>query len=168
MGGVDVRRTWSERELVRSFGGREFPGTPDGMYESWDGVLTCVQVVRVPLRSSLSLEERQVALSQTILTKVVKSQHWLRASNFAPHDFIIFCWLPFPISNEVAKHAEALMRQVRALDPRFSLRLRVPALANDLFPALFACNYDMEWPKSLGYSWSDMATFGESEQESDV
>merc|ERR1712187_737906 len=112
-----------------------------------------------------SPEETQVALSQTILTKVVKSQHWLRASYFAPHDFIIFCWLPFPITDEIAKHAETLMQQVQALDPRFSLRLRVPAHANDLFPALFACNYDATKQKARGYSWSDMATFGETDSE---
>ena len=49
--GLEIRRTWSEQELVRSFGGRMPPGTPDGMFETWDGTLTCVQVVRVPLVS---------------------------------------------------------------------------------------------------------------------
>lgn len=165
--GVDVRRTWSETELVRSFGGREFPGTPDGMFESWDGVLTCVQVVRVPLHSGLSLEEMGGVLSQTILTKVVKSQQWLRASHFTPHEFIIFCWLPFFIPDEVAKYAEALMADVQELDSRFSLRLRIPSLANDLFPALFACNYDAEKQKARGYSWSDMATFTGSDPDMD-
>lgn len=165
--GVDIRRTWSETELVRSFGGREFPGTPDGMFESWDGVLTCVQVVRVPLQFGFSLEETRGALSQTILSKVVKSQQWLRASNFVPHDFIIFCWLPFSIPDEIAKHAETLMQDVQAFDSRFSLRLRVPALENDLFPALFACNYDVEKHKARGYSWSDMATFSGSDPDAD-
>jgi len=60
--GVEVRRTWSEREMVRSFGGQISPGTPDGMFESWDGTLTCVQVVRVPLTTELSLEGVQETL----------------------------------------------------------------------------------------------------------
>lgn len=28
--GLEIRRTWSEQELVRSFGGQMPPGTPDG------------------------------------------------------------------------------------------------------------------------------------------
>merc|ERR1711937_128973 len=32
----DVRRTWTEAELVRSFAGQLTPGTPDGMVELWE------------------------------------------------------------------------------------------------------------------------------------
>merc|ERR1719416_278327 len=108
------------------------------MFESWDGALICVQVVRVPLVASMSPELIQEALAQTLLTKVVKSQAWLRASRTVPQDFIIFCWLPFTISDSVAEATSLLMQRVRELDPRFSHRLRVPAEPGSLFPAQFA------------------------------
>jgi len=164
--GVDVRRTWSEKEMVRSFGGHEYPGTPDGMFESWDGTLTCVQVVRVPLLSELSLEDMREILEQIVLTKVVKSQAWLQASHIMPHEFVIFCWLPLVIPEAVADHAEALMALVRQQDPRFSLRLRIPAHPNALFPALFASNHDMEKLRARSSRWSDVATYNGSDPES--
>lgn len=165
--GVDIRRTWSEKEMVRAIDGRLFPGTPDGMFENWDGALTCVQVVRVPLVPELNLHGMQETLARTITTKVVKSQQWLRASHVVPHDFIIFCWLPFTISKSVAEHAELLMHHIRLLDPRFSLRLRVPAQPGALFPALFAVNYEASLQKARAYSWSDIATYPGSESEID-
>mmetsp|Transcript_48161 Transcript_48161/g.104874 ORF Transcript_48161/g.104874 Transcript_48161/m.104874 type:complete len:318 (-) Transcript_48161:150-1103(-) len=157
MRGMEVRRTWSEQEMVRSFDGRQFSGTPDGMFESWDGALTCVQVVRVPLLSEMSLDEMQSALLQTVVTKIVKSQQWLRVTHVVPADFAIFCWLPFQIPEEVAECAMALMGRVRTLDPRFSLRLRVPAEAGALFPALFAHHHVQRKPRS--YAESDVSTF---------
>lgn len=163
--GVEVRRAWSETEMVCSFGGSTFPGTPDGMFESWDGTLTCVQVVRVPLVFGQTLATMQSTLAHTVLTKVVKSQGWLRATHVVPNDFIIFCWLPFPVASAVAELAQATIQQVRELDPRFSLRLRVPAQVNALFPALFACNHDVETQKTRGYSWSDVATYSGSDAE---
>lgn len=158
--GLEVRRTWSEREMVRSFDGRLFPGTPDGMFETWDGALTCVQVVRVPLGAEMSWEGMQQTLAHTVLVKVVKSQQWLRASHFAPQDFAIFCWLPFCVPSQVAQYAEERMRQVQEVDPRFSLRLRVPAEPGALFPARFASNHDLEAQKARkGYCWSDVETY---------
>lgn len=136
--GVDVRRTWSEREMVRTWDGRIIPGTPDGMFESWDGALTCVQVVRVPLAIDMNEGVMQETLAQTLLRKVVKSQHWLCTSHVVPHDFILFCWLPFDIPEVVMECALALMDRVRDLDPRFSMRLRTPADRDALFPPLFA------------------------------
>jgi len=138
--GVEVRRTWSEKEMVRSFGGQIFPGTPDGVFESWDGELTCVQVVRVPIVAGMTPDQMQETLQQTVLVKVVKSQQWLRACLVVPHDFVIFCWLPFTIPGEVAKHTYDLIRRVQMLDPRFSLRLRVPAEPGALFPCRFAAH----------------------------
>lgn len=165
--GVEVRRTWCETEMVRSIDGRHFPGTPDGMFETWDGILTCVQVVRVPLVPRLSPDAMMETLAQTVLTKVVKSQQWLCASHVVPADFVIFCWLPFPIPDAVAAAAEELMLHVRVRDPRFSLRLRVPAEADALFPALFASNHEAHSQKRTRvYSWSDVATAG-SDTESD-
>jgi len=141
------------------------PGTPDGMFECWDGALTCVQVVRVPLVAEMRLEEAQEALLQTVLTKVVKSQAWLSATSVMPTDFVIFCWLPFQIDPVLVERTEASMDRIRALDPRFSLRLRVPADAGALFPALFACNYSVEAQRSKSRSWSEVATFTGSSQE---
>lgn len=152
--------------MVCSFGGRHFPGTPDGMFESWDGALTCVQVVRVPLVVGSTLLQMQETLAYTVLTKVVKSQHWLSASHVVPNDFVIFCWLPFAVPPACAEHAEVLMRQVQNLDPRFSLRLRLPAEPGALFPALFAQHHDLGAQKARGYSWSDVATYNSSDSAS--
>lgn len=146
--GVEIRRTWCETELVRSFGGKLSPGTPDGMFEAWDGALTCVQVVRVPLIAEMDPVGMQETLARTILTKVVKSQQWLRISHVSPEDFVIFCWLPFTIPIDVAQNAEELMERVQDLDSRFSLRLRVPAEAGALFPALFAYSNPCRKPRS--------------------
>lgn len=165
--GVEIRRTWSEQEMVRSFNGGHIPGTPDGMFESWDGALTCVQVVRVPLLRELDAEARYETLAQTIITKVVKSQAWLRATLVTPSDFVIFCWLPFAVSDAVSQRAHALMDEVRTLDPRFSLRLRVPSKAKDLFPARFASNHDLQVQRLRGHSWSEVATYNGSDESSD-
>lgn len=142
--GVDIRRIWCEVEMLCTFGGQHLPGTPDGMFESWEGELTCLQVVRVPVVTSMSIDILQSTLSQTILTKVVKSQQWLRNTRISPSEFIVFCWLPFSIDNAVAAHAHALMKRVQLVDPRFSLRLRLPADAGALFPARFACQHERE------------------------
>jgi len=161
--GVEVRRMWAETEMVRTFGGHQFPGTPDGMFEDWCGVLTCVQVVRVPLVSEMNSLCMQETLAQILLAKIVKSQTWLRATQCSPHDFVIFCWLPFSVPRSVVDSAEALMKRIRELDGRFSLRLRVPASPGALFPALFASNHSGKVGTSL--SCSDVATYGESEDE---
>uniref|UniRef100_A0A7S1AV35 Uncharacterized protein n=1 Tax=Noctiluca scintillans TaxID=2966 RepID=A0A7S1AV35_NOCSC len=163
--GVEVRRTWAETELVRTFGGHQFPGTPDGMFEDWCGTLTCVQVVRVPLVLGMNSECMQRSLAQTVLVKIVKSQTWLRATECAPHEFIIFCWLPFSVPLVVVEYSDSLMDRVRQLDPRFSLRLRVPARPGSLFPALFASNRDGKLKHCL--SCSDLATFGGSADDTD-
>ena len=165
--GLEVRRTWSEQELVRSFGGQMPPGTPDGMFETWDGTLTCVQVVRVPLVKGADHAAMQHTLTQTILCKVVKSQSWLRSSSIAPHDFIIFCWLPFEIPELVRSHIEELMSRVRMLDHRFFARLRLPAEPHMIFPTLFACNHDSILNRSRSLSESDVSTFEDCESEDD-
>ena len=44
---MEVRRTWSEQELVRSFGGRQSPGTPDGMLRGFMCMRTgCLDIDR--------------------------------------------------------------------------------------------------------------------------
>jgi hypothetical protein len=165
--GAEVRRLWSELEMVRSFGGRVIPGTPDGMFESWDGSLTCVQVVRVPIVASMTIGEVQRVLTDTILTKVVKSQQWLRCSHVFPQEFIIFCWLPHEVPEGAAGVARDLMRWVQERDARFSLRLRLPSDTSALFPALFAHNH--EFAKKHCIAESDVSTFtpGEDTEEED-
>jgi len=169
MRGMEVRRVWSEQAMVCTFGGHMLPGTPDGMFESWDGALICVQVVRVPFVAGMSPELMQEVLAQTLLTKVVKSQQWLRACRTVPQDFIIFCWLPFTIPDCVAEGAELLMQRVRELDPRFSHRLRVPAQPGALFPAQFAhvgASHKSE-PRSKSVSESDVCVFSTAYSDSD-
>lgn len=138
MAGIDIRHAWSEREMVCSRQGQQYPGTPDGMFQTWGGRLICVQVVRVPIRMEMSAERKRQQLLQTMLTKVSKSSTWLQASRILPQDFVIFCWLPCGISNAVAEQAFALMRLVQEWNPTFSLRLCVPSDASALFPATFA------------------------------
>mmetsp|Transcript_48655 Transcript_48655/g.126265 ORF Transcript_48655/g.126265 Transcript_48655/m.126265 type:complete len:196 (+) Transcript_48655:374-961(+) len=154
--------------MVRSFGGRIIPGTPDGMFESWDGSLTCVQVVRVPVVASMAVGDVQRVLTDTILTKVVKSQQWLRYSHVSPLEFIIFCWLPHSIPEEATERGRELMRWVQERDARFSLRLRLPSDTSALFPALFAHNHEVARRRCAVES--DVSTFTpgeESEEEED-
>ncbi|CAE7949093.1 thrC [Symbiodinium sp. KB8] len=166
--GVEVRRMWSEQELVRSFGGRMSPGTPDGMFETWDGRLTCVQVVRVPLVREADTSAMQHTLTQTILAKVVKSQTWLRFVHVMPHDFIIYCWLPYRIPDEVSQHVDVLMSNLRKLDARFSVRLRLPAEPDAIFPALFASNYEERLRlRSRSLSETDVSTFLEGDHQNE-
>eukprot|EP00812_Abedinium_dasypus_P003955 NODE_1489_length_1127_cov_465.610075.p1 GENE.NODE_1489_length_1127_cov_465.610075~~NODE_1489_length_1127_cov_465.610075.p1 ORF type:complete len:319 (+),score=78.10 NODE_1489_length_1127_cov_465.610075:113-958(+) len=135
------------------------------MFETWDGALTCVQVVRVPIVPGLSVASMQEILAQTILVKVVKSQQWLSATHAAPNDFVVFCWLPFPVPDAVVEHAEELLQRLRALDPRFSLRLRVPAEPGSLFPALFATK-ESEYRRTLAEC--DVSTYtGEEDSDDD-
>mmetsp|Transcript_19014 Transcript_19014/g.28573 ORF Transcript_19014/g.28573 Transcript_19014/m.28573 type:complete len:291 (-) Transcript_19014:280-1152(-) len=138
--GVKVSRVWSEQELVRSFSGRMFPGTPDGMFESAQGDITCVQVVRVPIIVHMTPTQMETALRDTVLAKVEKSQQWLRACRCEPANFVIFCWLPFAVPESVMSVTFELMDRVRCKDRRFSLKLRVPPDPADLFPTRFAAH----------------------------
>eukprot|EP00933_Yihiella_yeosuensis_P082205 TRINITY_DN95997_c0_g1_i1.p1 TRINITY_DN95997_c0_g1~~TRINITY_DN95997_c0_g1_i1.p1 ORF type:complete len:307 (+),score=43.73 TRINITY_DN95997_c0_g1_i1:193-1113(+) len=166
--GVEVRRMWTEQEMVRSFGGHITPGTPDGMFESWDGDLTCVQVVRVPLTVSDDVSVMQTILVDTLLTKVVKSQSWLRLSHTTPQEFIIFCWLPYSVPATVTDHVKIVMDRVQKLDHRFSLRLHTPAEPSLIFPSLFARNYESSRSsRSRSYTECDVATYQGSEQSDD-
>jgi hypothetical protein len=138
IGGQDVRRTWSETELVRVFAGQLTPGTPDGMVELWDGSIICIQVVRAPILKSMTVEDMKATLAQTVVAKVVKSQAWLRHTQVMPYEFVIFAWLPFSPDGAVLAHAEALIARLRsAKDSRFTLRLRIPEDVEALFPVLF-------------------------------
>mmetsp|Transcript_78673 Transcript_78673/g.217525 ORF Transcript_78673/g.217525 Transcript_78673/m.217525 type:complete len:241 (+) Transcript_78673:99-821(+) len=159
--GVEVRRTWSEQEMVRyTLGGQMSPGTPDGMFESWAGELTCVQVVRVPVIAGMTPSQMQKTLAQIVLTKVLKSQQWLRACSVSPNDFVIFCWLPFGLPDDIATATYELMLRVQKLDPRFSLRLRVPTEPGALFPSKFASHIGEHYEKRVRtLSVTDLTTF---------
>merc|ERR1719282_1007560 len=140
MRGVDVRREWVETELVHSFGGNMFPGTPDGMFEDWEGALTCVQVVRVPALPDMSPEENEEIIYSTVLTKGVKSQRWMKATRILPRDFVIFGWCQnWPATGEVVgERAQQLIEIVRSQGWPFILKLMVPTEPSALFPVRFA------------------------------
>lgn len=143
MRGVDVRRTWTEKRLVVNFGGSMLPGTPDGMFEDWNGDLTCVQVVRVPITASMDMHEVSEVLYQTVLTKIIKSQAWLVATKTRPRYFIIFCWLPRiegGYSELCGDRTQALLERLRTNGWPFYVRAMVPDRRDDLFPAKFAFN----------------------------
>lgn len=160
-----VRRSWAEKELVRHFDGRMIAGTPDGMFERWDESLCCVQVVRVPLLSAMDASELEAVLSTIIVTKVVKSQLWLRATQVNPREFIVYCWLPFAVPPAVEAAARTLMERVRGCDARFALELRTPPTSAALFPALFATTKSMR--KSTSFSESDVSVFSSESYDDD-
>lgn len=143
MRGVDVRRTWTERQMVVTFGGMMMPGTPDGMFEDWNNDLTCVQVVRVPITPSMDMHEVNEVLYQTVLTKVIKSQAWLIATKNHPRYFIIFCWLPHlpgGYAEVSGERTQALLERLRNDGWPFYVRAMVADRRDDLFPAKFAFN----------------------------
>lgn len=138
MRGIDVRREWSEKQMVGSFGGCDIPGTPDAMFEDHEGRLTCVQVVRVPFFVGMSAAEIAEVTYQTVLTKAVKSQAWMKATRILPADFIIFCWYPFQPPEGTGARAQALVEKLRSAGWPFSLRGMLPAEPDALFPLKFA------------------------------
>merc|ERR1712187_967354 len=138
MRGVDVRREWSETEMVRSFAGGMLPGTPDGMYEDWNGNLSCVQVVRVPITPCMSFGQIEELLYQTVLVKVWKSQTWMEAMHCLPHEFIIFCWLPFQPPGGTGDKAQMFVERLRGEGWPFRFRCKLPSNPSELFPAKFA------------------------------
>lgn len=165
MRGVDVRRTWCERHVVCMFGKRALPGTPDGMFEDWQGSLTCVQVVRVPFVQGSGHAAHARVLYETVLSKILKSQCWMRSSHTIPQDFIIFCWIPDTtggLPEFCAEPAETLVSRVRSEGWPFSLRLMVPSEPGELFPAKFACG-----ERPIRVSESDLSTFDPSDFCSD-
>merc|ERR1719394_996222 len=80
MQGFDVRPEDElfEADLVVTSCGQLLPGTPDGGFLDAEGLLRLVQVVRVPLRPDMGVEEAVDVLYDTVLTKIVKSQAWIR------------------------------------------------------------------------------------------
>lgn len=143
---AEVGQVWSEQDMVFSFGGCMVPGTPDGMFEDVTGGtarLKCVQVVRMPLHP-LRTPARAVSriVFDTVLTKVVKSMHFMRSTKVLPEDFVIFCWLHpgMRAAGLVAGLARArrLIRRVRKEGWPFSLRVALAGEELQIFPEHFA------------------------------
>jgi hypothetical protein len=138
MRGAGSLRTWSEQDMVFTFGGGEVPGTPDFMYEDANGILTFGQVVRVPLVRGMSRTMISETIYCTVLTKLVKSQVWMKSCCIMPNEFIIFLWLPFFVHKRRKKLAEALAIEVQSTGWPFHLRFAVPDHPEALFPPMFA------------------------------
>jgi len=114
-----------------------FPGTPDGMFEEWDGSLTCVQVVRVPLTPTMTREQQEATIYRTVLEKIIKSQQWMKSTRTLPHEFVIFCWCQgWP--ETAGDMAQELIERVRRSGWPFVLKLMVPTDPGALFPVKFA------------------------------
>merc|ERR1740121_1834938 len=138
MRGLDIRREWSESQMLTAFGGMNIPGTPDGMYEDWDGRVTCVQVVRVPFSRSMRVAELEEVYYRIVLVKAYKSQIWMRATRMVPHEFIIFTWLPFDTPEGLGGRAQQLIKGLQDQGWPFKLRCMIPEDSSALFPARFA------------------------------
>jgi len=142
---VEVGKRWSEQDMVYSFGGGEIPGTPDGMFEDTAGRLTCVQVVRVPVLADMSSSVLADRMLETVLTKVLKSQAWMKATRIVPDNFVVFCWLlPLGRPRDIAvalHHSRSLIKRVRSGGWPFSLHVTVPDEPEMLFPSQFARNW---------------------------
>jgi hypothetical protein len=163
MRGVEVRRTWTEKKLVVSFGGSMLPGTPDGMFEDWNGDLTCVQVVRVPITEIMDMHDVSEVLYQTVLTKVIKSQAWLIATKTRPKYFIIFCWLPRiegGYADSCGDRTQALLERLRTNWWPFHVRAMVPDRCDDLFPAKFAFNQSLHEGHDINSDQAHLALKG--------
>merc|ERR1712232_1170850 len=118
MHGLDVRREWSETEMVSSFGGGLVPGTPDGMFEEWQdehgkSKLTCVQVVRAPIHPNMDFAEIEEVLYRTVLVKIWKSQMWMKSTQIMPDAFVIYLWKPFQSAEGTGEKAQALIERCR-------------------------------------------------------
>merc|ERR1719375_825678 len=168
MSGAGVCRTWSELEMVRSFGGGEIPGTPDFMYES-KGMLTCGQVVRVPLLPRMTRTAVTEIIYFTVLTKLVKSQVWMKSCCIVPHEFIIFCWLPaVSIHRNRMRSAKALVLQLQRNGWPFRLRFEVPDDPESLFPSRFASSCKPHLKKLSQADLSDFNPMDFEEEEDPI
>jgi len=134
----------SELDLLSSSCGCHIPGTPDGGFTDSNGHLRLVQVVRVPLLPGMDTDECGEVLFDTVLTKIVKSQAWMKQTGVLPYDFNIFCWLPAAASCEAcitegdtSLWTEALMWNVRDGGWPFSLTVKVAPDPEGMFPIHF-------------------------------
>eukprot|EP00438_Fugacium_kawagutii_P033138 Skav227541 [mRNA] locus=scaffold2241:65831:82860:- [translate_table: standard] len=146
--GFEVAVELMETELVFSSCGHLVSGTPDGGFRDQEGLLRLVQVVRVPLLPEMDEDEVADVLYDTVLTKVVKSQLWMKETAILPHDFMIFCWLP-PVGaykacledTDALLWTDALMWNLREGGWPFSLVIQVPQEPGKLFPKNFGARH---------------------------
>jgi hypothetical protein len=145
MKGLMVQRVWSEEQMVCTFGGGMAPGTPDGMFEDINGSLTCVQVVRVPVLPGTSLQSFIERVYDTVLTKLLKSQTWMKFTRIVPQNFIVFCWfMPFLRPRHLALalgSARKVLKEFSSAGWPFSLKAAVPDSAEEIFPERFASQW---------------------------
>jgi len=138
MQGLEVRREWTEAQMVTSFGGGMIPGTPDGMFEDWVGNLRCVQVVRAPIHPAMTAKVIEEVIYQTALVKIWKSQMWMKATQILPHEFIVFLWLPFQPPEGTGEKTQALISRCKQDGWPFCFRCKIPADPESIFPLKFA------------------------------
>jgi hypothetical protein len=160
---MTVQQVWSEQQMVCSFGGGMSPGTPDGMFEDITGSLTCVQVVRVPVLPGMSLKTFVDRVYDTVLTKVIKSQTWMKCTRRVPQNFVIFCWF---MPRLRPRHLAAALQPARSLINRvagggwpFSLKVAVPDSAEDIFPDRFASQYSCHMNDISSRNIKDIVNF---------
>merc|ERR1712032_80688 len=71
-------------------------------------------------------QEAEDVLYETVLTKVYKSQHWMKATHILPTNFIIFCWVP-PLTtgtwDKCGDRVDLLMEKLRAEGWPFYVKL---------------------------------------------
>lgn len=174
--GYVVERELTETEMVTTSCGSLIPGTPDGGFINSEGKLRLVQVVRVPLLPEMSADTVGDTLYETVLTKVVKSQMWMKemctfsytrqrngalkacieAYGHELQEFIIFCWLPAVGAyreclrqSDSLLWSEALIANVRSGGWPFALKMMVPAERDNLFPESFGLRNERRTKKNL-------------------
>merc|ERR1711862_217981 len=82
----------------------------------------------------MSKDEMEDTMYNTVLTKLVKSQTWMKSTHIVPHDFIIFCWLPDCCPEGCGDSVQALVERVRSDGWSFYLKLMVPTEPGPFFP----------------------------------
>lgn len=175
--GFEVAAELMETDLVFTTCGSLVSGTPDGGFRDHEGLLRLVQVVRVPLLPEMDEDEVADILYDTVLTKVVKSQTWMKETATLPHDFTIFCWLP-PVGayracleeTDALLWTDALIWNLRAGGWPFSLVIQVPEEPGKLFPRNFGFRHfnkeKKDYAPGLSY-FLNAADFDSSDDEDD-
>jgi len=175
--GFEVAAELLETDLVFTTCGSLVSGTPDGGFRDHQGLLRLVQVVRVPLLPEMDEDEVADILYDTVLTKVVKSQTWMKETATLPHDFTIFCWLP-PVGayracleeTDALLWTDALIWNLRAGGWPFSLVIQVPEEPGKLFPRNFGFRHfnkeKKDYAPGLSY-FLNAADFDSGDDEDD-
>jgi hypothetical protein len=86
----------------------------------------------------MDFDEIEEVLYQTVLTKIWKSQMWMKSAHIVPDEFIIFLWKPFQSVEGTGEKAQALIEKCRQAGWPFVFRCKVPAEPGSMFPLMFA------------------------------